>query len=413
MVVNKTNKMIRMKILIVVFLISFIHHNVISQESKYNTKSLNLIDSYFENIINKGKLAGAITLLANKEDVRHFKAYGYSDIEDSIVMSTDLLIPIASMTKVITSIAVLQLDEKGIINIDEPIEKYIPEFKKVKVLSGPDSSLIEDLKVKPTIRDFLRHTSGVVYSGGKSYVEKQYRKVGFGKWNEPLDEFIRKLTEIPLAFQPNEKWSYGYSHDVLGYLVEKVTEEPLNQYCKTNIFKPLELYNTDFFVPKSKSVKFSNLYIYKRKELKLEDHRDSSIYNVIPTAISGGGGWWTSYGGVVTSVNDFFILTKALLNYGSYKRKRILKQETVKSFISNQIGSLDAYGNKYGLGVGVEISENNETKEIFWAGSPYNTYFWIDYENDIIGIMFTNTAPFGHLGMMDKFKEIAEKAMVN
>ncbi len=180
-----------------------------------------------------------------------------------------------------------------------------------------------------------------------------------------------------------------------------------------SIFQHLGLKNTDFYVPKSKSDKLSDLYEYKGNKLILNDNRNSSKYNFLPNAISGDGGWWSSYGGIVTSIKDFYILSSMLLNYGSNSGERILKKETVNSMISNQIGELDAYGNKYGLGVGVKISKEkpNTTEEIFWAGVPYNTYFWIDYKDNVIGILFTNTAPFGHLGMMDKFKELTEKGI--
>ncbi len=401
--------------LILVFLVlGFTQLDCLSQNNKIQADSLTLIDSYFKKNINEGKLAGAITLIAENGKIQHLKAYGYKDIIDSVAMDTDLLIPIASMTKVITSIAILQLHEKGDLNIDDPIEKYIPDFKDIKVLEHPDSTAIQDLKTKLTIRDFLRHTSGMVYSGEKSFTDKLYKEAGFREWNDSLALFVKKVTEIPLAFQPNSNWRYSYSHDVLGYLVEIVSGNSLNDYCMNNISQPLGLQNTDFYVPKSKSDKLSDLYEYKDSKLKINDNRDSSKYNSLPNAISGGGGWWSSYGGIVTSIEDFYILSSMLLNYGSYNGTRILKEETVNTMILNQIGSLDAYGNKYGLGVGVITSKEkpNTTEEIFWAGAPYNTYFWIDYNDNVIGILFTNTAPFGHLEMMDKFKELTEKTMI-
>jgi CubicO group peptidase (beta-lactamase class C family) len=149
--------------LILVFLVlGFTQLDCLSQNNKIQADSLTLIDAYFKKNINEGKLAGAITLIAENGKIQHLKAYGYKDIIDSVAMDTDLLIPIASMTKVITSIAILQLHEKGDLNIDDPIEKYIPDFKDIKVLEHPDSTAIQDLKTKLTIRDFLRHTSAMV-----------------------------------------------------------------------------------------------------------------------------------------------------------------------------------------------------------------------------------------------------------
>jgi len=401
------------RIVIVFLIIVNSQIDCLSQKTILNEDSLSQIDSYFDSIVNEGKIAGAITLIAKNGEVHHLKAYGYKDIVDSEVMDTGILIPIASMTKVITSIAVLQLHEKGKLDIDDKIEKYIPEFNQIKVLKYPDSSITEDLQTKLTIRDFLRHTSGMVYSGGKSYTDKLYRESGFREWNSSLPSFVKKVTEIPLAFQPNSDWRYSYSHDILGYLVEIVSSSSLNDYCMKNIFQPLGLKNTDFYVPKSKSNKLSNLYIYKDNKLVIDDNKDSSKYSFLPNAISGGGGWWSSYGGIIMSIEDFYKLSSMLLNYGHLNSKRILKEETINSMISNQIGEFNAYGRKYGLGVGLALSKENPSKtdEISWAGAPYNTKFWIDYKDNVIGILFTNTAPFGHLGMMDKFKELMEKAI--
>lgn len=405
--------MMKNRLIIIFLILGFNQLDCLSQNDKIQVDSLILIDSYFNNIIKEGKLAGAITLIAENGKIHHLKAYGYKDIKDSVKIGTDILIPIASMTKVITTIAVLQLHEKGDLNIDDPIEKYVPEFKDIKVLTHHDSTKVEDLKTTLTIRDFLRHTSGMVYSGGNSYTDKLYKEAGFREWESSLESFAKKVTEIPLSFQPNSNWRYSYSHDILGYVVEIVSGTSLNDYCMFNIFNPLGLQNTDFYVPKSKSDMLSNLYEYKDNQLLINDNRDSSKYNFFPIAISGGGGWWDSYGGIITSIKDFYILSSMLLNYGGYNGIRILKEKTVSTMISNQIGGLDAYGNKYGLGVGVTISKDkpNLTEEIFWAGAPYNTYFWIDYKDNVIGILFTNTAPFGHLEMMDKFKELTKKVI--
>ena len=325
----KTNDMIKKRLIIVFLILGFTQLDCLSQKDKIQTDSLTLIDSYFNNNIKEGKLAGAITLISKNGKIQHLKAYGFKDIIDSVTMATDILIPIASMTKVITSIAVLQLHENGDLNIDDPIEKYIPEFKNIKVLAHPDSTTIEDLKTKPTIRDFLRHTSGMVYSGGKSYTDKLYKEAGFREWNASLSSFAKKVTEIPLAFQPNSNWRYSYSHDILGCLVEIVSGTSLNVYCMKNIFQPLGFKNTDFYVPKSKSDKLSDLYEYKNNKLIINDNRDSSKYNSLPNAISGGGGWWSSYGGIITSIEEFYILSSMLLNYGNYNSLIIIKNETV------------------------------------------------------------------------------------
>ncbi len=407
--------MTRTKHLTIILFLGFCIINSYSQDIKFNKDSLLKINTYFNDQIDDGKLAGVITLIAVNSKIEQLKPYGYLDIGESTKMNKDVMIPIASMTKIITTIAILQLQETGQLNIDDPIEKYIPEFENIKVLVNPDSSTSEKLKHILTIRDLLRHTAGMVYTGGNTYTDSLYKEEGFQTWKGSLEGFVEKVTTIPLAYQPNQNWIYSYSHDVLGYLVEIVSGKPLNTYCMVNIFQPLGLKNTDFYVPQDKSDRLSNLYIFQNDSLIIEDSKDSSIYNYLPNAISGGGGWWSSYGGVITTIEDYYVIAKLLLNFGSYNDIRILTNESVKSMISNQIGEFDAYGNKYGLGVGVIESQDKKgsTEEIFWAGAPYNTYFWINYKNNLIGILFTNTAPFGHLGMMGQFKELTEKAITD
>jgi CubicO group peptidase (beta-lactamase class C family) len=259
--------MIKVKTAIVLLIFGLNVQISISQDIDFST-----LDNYFIENVDSVKIAGAITLIAKNDEILHLKSYGYSDIENDVSINTETIIPIASMTKIMTTIAILQLYEKGNFLLDDPIEKYIPEFKKVKVLTSPDAASSEALTIKPTIRDFLRHTSGIVYSDGESYTDKLYLKAGFTQWNKPLEDFISAITEIPLVSQPNKKWNYGYSHDVLGFLVEKLTGIPLNQYCKSNIFNPLNMKNTGFYVPKNKSNKLSNLYKYEKGKLIIEDH---------------------------------------------------------------------------------------------------------------------------------------------
>lgn len=231
-----------------------------------------------------------------------------------------------------------------------------------------------------------------------------------------MNEFVKKVSEIPLAYQPGEKWKYSYSHDVLGYLVEVISGVSLNKFFEERIFDPLELKDTDFYVPKDKSNRLSNLYIYENEKLKIDDSRYNSKYNHLPKAISGGGGWADSYGGIVTTISEFYIISNMLLNYGTYNGKKILSRKSVELMIANHIGNLRGERRGYGLGVGVNPSIDSDgtigsTKDIYWAGGPYNTFFWIDFKVNVIGILFANTAPFGHLDMMGKFKTLTMQAI--
>jgi len=358
------------------------------------------IDSFFLEKVEKQQLAGAVTLIAREGKILYFRSYGYMNIEQSIPMDKNAIIPIASMTKVMTTIACLILEKEEKLNIDDPVEKYLPAFRNLKVYVSHDSPETEEITVKPTIRHLLNHTAGFLYGG------KEYDEAGFNEWNHSLSEFIDEITAIPLHFQPGTKWKYSYSHDILGYLIEAISGTTLDRFLKERLFLPLSMSDTDFFVPEEKSNRQSNLYEYKDDSLK---QLDSKKYNRLPVALSGGGGWYDSYSGVVSSVSDFYLLADWILNYDRNLHPDILSPNSLRIMTSNQIGELMAFGSyKYGLGVGIMERNTDETKEVFWSGSPYNTYFWIDYEKREIGILFTNTAPSGHLGMTNKFRELAE-----
>jgi len=368
-------------------------------------QDFSVIDSFFSEKVVIKQLAGAVTFVARENEVLHYRSYGFMDIEQAVPMDKNAIIPIASMTKLMTSISILILQEEGRLNIDEPVEKYLPQFSHLKVYVQPNTSETENITTKPTIRHLLNHTAGFVY-GGASYVE-----AGFSNWNRPLPEFIDKITAIPLAFQPGTNYRYSYSHDILGYLIEKISGITLDRFMKERLFVPLGMNDTDFYVPKEKSDRQSDLYRYNGSLEKI-DLLGRSVYNRLPVALSGGGGWSDSYGGVVSTVSDFYLLTNWLLNYNNLEHIDILNSNSLKMLTSNQIGKLFAssYNSyKYGFGVGVMEGSDGETKEIFWAGSPYNTYFWVNYDKKEIGILFTNTAPYRHLDMMNKFKEMVNE----
>ena len=156
----------------------------------------------------------------------------------------------------------------------------------------------------------------------------------------------------------------------------------------------------------------TQLYVYRNERLQ-PDKPAASEYTRRPPALSGGGGWWSPYGGIVTTVDNYHRFCQTLLDYGQFAGEQVVGEALVREMVSNQIGQLDAYGAKYGLGIGVKLSNTSSgtTDEVFWSGSPYNTCFWINYRNGVIGILLTNTAPSGHMDMMDRFKELIEESL--
>ena len=193
--------------------------------------------------------------MAREGKILHFSPYGYMDIEQSLPMAKNAIIPIGSMTKIMTSIAILVLQEEGKLSIDDPVDKYIPQFQYLKV-GLPNSSATEELMVAPTIRNLLNHTAGFAYGG------KEYAEAGFREWSRLLSEFVDKIATFPLRFQPGTQWKYSYSHDILGYLIEEVSGVPLDRFLKERIFIPLGMNDTDFYIPDEKAALQSDLYLF-------------------------------------------------------------------------------------------------------------------------------------------------------
>ncbi len=370
---------------------------------------LSRVNRFFDRLVGAKELAGAVALIERDGKLRHFEAYGWMDSEESMPMRNDALFPIASMTKVFTSLAVLMLYEEGHFLLCDPIEEYLPEFKGIKVFAGADSTATMEAKTKPTIRDFLNHTSGMVYTIGDTPSDKLYLEAGFRTWNKSLKDFVAAAASIPLAFQPGERWVYSYSYDVLGYFVEIVSGMPLDAFCEKRIFAPLGLKNTYFTVPREKAGQLPSSYLYQNGKLELDDSQKNSVYLHTPSALSGGGGWWSSHGGIVTTAGDFLIVAKLLLNFGKHEGSRLLGRKTVELMTGNHAGKMAGKGKGYGLGVGIitspeDFGEVSSPEEIYWAGAPYNPYFHVDYRENLIGILLTNTGPFSHRSMMDRFR---------
>jgi CubicO group peptidase (beta-lactamase class C family) len=379
--------------------------------------TLDKMNAMIQQHVDRGELAGAVTLFARHGKVVQLKAYGSMDIESHKPMRTDAIFRIASMNKLPTCVAALKLYEEGRFSLDDPIAKFIPEMKNLRVLDSsqlaapggaPPKTVPLDRQI--TIRDLFRHTAGFLYAIGDSPVDQLYRDAGFREWKGSLKDFVRKLSDFPLAYQPGSKWAYSYSTDVLGYLIEVISHQPLNEYLKTHVFEPLRMGDTDYVVPDSKVDWLTSFYEYKDRSLHLVESTTESPFRRLPAGFSGGGGWGDGYGGVVSTATDLERFLQMLLNYGELDGVRILRRETVELMIADQIADIRDRSfpvSGYGLGLGVysDPARPRQTQGIFWSGGPYNTHFIADFDLQMCGVLLTQTAPFGHLGIIGRFSE--------
>jgi CubicO group peptidase (beta-lactamase class C family) len=392
-----------MKSIISIFLTLSITVNVYSQRLEKR------LDSLLQGHVDKGEIHGCLAYVFQNGKVIIYKPYGYMDIENHRPMKKDAIFRIASMTKILTAASALKLYEEGKFLLDEPVKKYIPEFASLRVIS-PDCKSEDSLVTLPlerdvTIRDLFRHTAGFGY-GGDDIVGRLYKKKIFVTKDMTLKQFVQGITSVPLKYQPGSKWEYSFANDILGYLVEVISGEPLDVYMEEAIFRPLRMKSTGFYVLPENLTRLCNHYSYTDNKLILVDYSLTSRFAIKPAFISGGGGG-------VSTAEDYSKFCQMLLNYGEYNGKRILSRQTVELLISNQIGEIKDRGFEvpgFGFGVGVIPAKNcGGTTSCFWAGSPYNDTFMFDYEKQMIAILFIQNSPWEHLDIMEKFKQIVIK----
>jgi len=389
------------------------------EKAGLSSKRLDLIKPVMQKYVDDNKLPGMITMVARHGKVVSFEKYGLMDIGKP--MQFDAIFRIASMTKPITSIAVMMLYEEGYFQLDDPVAKYIPEFRNLKVFSTMDKSGMKLIaQIKPmTIRNLLTHTSGLASGGGDTPIDSIYRVADLS--NGTLKDMINKLANIPFLYQPGTRWNYSRSSDVLAYLVEVISGKPFDAFLKERIFKPLKMKDTEYYVPSEKLARVAAVYSLA-DSVGIKKLMNPEINNVsIPVKFLSGNG------GLFSTVSDYMIFSQMLINKGVYNGKRLLKSKTVDLMTSNQISNVimpnDNFfgpmlsGMGYGLGFAVLI-DNNQTNGIgsngsyWWAGTA-NTYFYIDPKKDLILIFMTQFVPNFYYPICKEFRELVYKSIVD
>lgn len=395
------------------------------EQSNFSAERLARIDKIVQNYVDSGWINGAIALVARNGKIVYYKGLGYDDKEKKQAMKKDAIFRIASQTKAITSVAVMQQVEEGKILLDEPIWKYIPEFRNPKVLDkfNPSDSSYTTVPAKRdiTIRDLLTHTSGIGYAQiGAPPMNAIYSKAGvYGGIGLPagmkLSTNILRLAKLPLMHSPGEKWTYGLNDDVLGYLIEVLTGLSLDEYFQQKIFQPLGMKDTYFYLPESKQSRLANLYtedslkhIVKMPEVI---QLNGNFYRDYPNIK--GGSFYSGGGGLVSTAYDYAIFMQMLLNGGDYNGKHILSKASIRLMTTNQIGTLskntfsgpDA---KFGLGFEL-VTDSNYGRSYYsmgtfsWGGM-FSSSYWIDPKEKIVAQFVLQMLPSSHGDINEKFK---------
>ncbi|QKZ14996.1 serine hydrolase domain-containing protein [Spirosoma sp. KUDC1026] len=386
-----------------------------------STERLQRMDAVINDYIAKGRQAGVSVLIARHGKVVYEKAYGQDDMEAKTPFRTDAIVRVASQTKAITSIGAMMLFEEGKFLLDDPVSKYIPAFRKPSVLDkfDPKDSSYTTVPAKSeiTIRQLLTHTSGISYPViGTKEMSAIYAKnnipSGIGTPKGTLADAITRLATLPLAHQPGERWTYGLSVDVLGYLIEIWSGQSLDQYLRTRVFEPLGMSDTYFYLPPAKQNRLAALYT---------ENADGSIRRqmgqsgVSPDYPKTSGTYFSGGAGLSSTMADYAKFLQMLLNGGAYKGKRLLSPTTIKLITSNQIGGLNQGPNKFGLGFGI-IAEHGATGLLMtpgtyeWGGF-FGTNYWVDPKEDLIALIYTQKSPNRYGDLLDKFRVLVYQSI--
>ena len=397
-----------------------------------SSKRLDTLDSFIQNYMDKNWLPGAVILVARKGKIVYYKSFGNRTTANDEPYQKDDIFRIASMTKAITSVSIMQLYERGMLRLDDPVYKYIPAFENSVVVDSYDetSGTYKTVPAKSsiTIRHLLTHTSGIVYSIEKpgliNTIYKEQGLLGFGlshdKYN--TEEAINRLAKVPLLFHPGEKYNYGLNMDVLGRVIEVISGLPLNQYFRKNIFDPLGMKDTYFYLPKEKQSRLAP--VYQEPEAGKFEMTDSTAINFrheYPTFEDKG--MYAGGGGLSSTAMDYATFIQALANSGEYNGYRLLSRKTIETITSDQMILLNREGKgysklpglTYGLGFYLLTDEGNSIDSrspgTFGWGGYFNTKFYIDPKEELIFVGMTQIEHYKHGEIWDKINAIVYGAI--
>ena len=365
-----------------------------------STEALGELSAAMQGFVDRGELAGVVTVVARHGKIAHFGTVGAQDIASGVPMARDTIFRIYSMTKPIAGVALMTFYEEGRFELDDPVAKFIPEFADLKVAKapGPDGQpVVEDANHPMTIRELVSHTAGLTYGFfSRSQVDALYLQANVLDRNSTLKDMVGKLGGIPLRQQPGSAWHYSVAVDVQGYLVEVLAGKPFDEVLKERIFDPLGMKDTGFWIKPEDEPRTATMYQQRPGgELTANPSRE---YFTKPALFSGGGG-------LVSTAMDYTRFAEMMLNGGELQGVRILKPETVKLMHTNQLPDgidfinpmIGNPGNTFGIDVAIVAEPDGESDhplaqgEYWWYGAG-GTWFGVNPVQDLIVV-----------GMIQKF----------
>lgn len=404
----------------------------------FSSERLDRLTGAMRKHLEEGHFTGAVAAIARKGKIAYFETFGDQDREEAIAMDEDTIFRIYSMSKAITGVAVMMLYEEGHFFLNDPVSKYLPAFRgqqvavegaenaensrkrKSKKNSENEEKALETVSAdrEMTIRDLLRHTSGITYGSPRTKTGHLYREAGVGDRDITIEEMVKRLGTVPLEFHPGTNWQYGLSIDVLGRLVEVISGMTFDAFLEERLFAPLGMNDTAFHVPEEKHSRLVRLYAPTAKEqVKLSTSSAQDSYLTAPTRLSGGGG-------LVSTTMDYLRFCQMLLNNGELGGTRILGRKAVELMRTDHMGDIPPgglLGNRRGSGFGLTFAVNlgpgrsgelGSAGEYSWGGAA-GTRFWIDPEEELVGVFMVNILPYSVPDYGREFKLLTYQALVD
>ena len=401
------------------------------EEVGLSSARLQRIGENFQRYIDAGKLAGTLTLIARRRKIAYFEAQGHLEIERRRPVTPDSIFRVYSMTKPIVSVGLMMLYEQGRFQLDDPVHRFIPSWRDLKVFVSGNHPV---WKTKPvervmTIRDLLSHTSGLTYGFmERTNVDAAYRKLGIADRARPgytLRDMVDTLAELPLEFSPGTRWNYSVATDVAGHLIEVISGQRLDAYLREHVLQPLGMQDTSFVITDEQQSRFAANYQRQADgSLMLIDDPAKSMYREC-SFFSGGGG-------LVSTARDYFRFTAMMLNKGELDGIRLLGRKTVDLMTMNHLpNGVDltdlaqagmftetAFGGVgFGLGFSVMLSParaqiSGTPGEHSWGGAA-STAFWIDPAEELIVIFMTQLMPSSSYPLRRELRAMAYSALID
>ena len=375
------------------------------------------IDSTLQGFVSSGRVAGVSALIYEKDREVYFRTFGFADREARRPMARNTIVQIFSMTKPVTGVALMSLQEEGKLQLDDPLSKHASEFAKLRVYAGTDSTgapVLVEPRRPVTVRDLTRHTAGFATNQNNPGVGPLLRAADPMNRSNTLTQMAARLATVPLWFHPGEKWEYGPSVDVQAFLVERISGQPFERYLEQHVFTPLRMRETRYFVPEADRARLAAVY-QRRDSVVLARMPDQEALALATTraALTPGG-----YG-LTSTLDDYMRFARMLLNAGELDGARVLRPETVRLMATNHLSDdvkerswLPGKG-QVGFGIDVAVrtrppasaTENNGVVgEFFWDGAA-STLFWVDPTNRLAAVLFVQLMPFDPIRLHKGFRD--------